>query len=129
AGVASSKKARTRWRMGGLLDSCRTLPRRERLSQRRHPPAGIEELVGREAAQAALDVPARLIERNLLDEAVQRQRPARFQPRRYGRRPRIVGSERQRRMLEAREQLAQVRAADADVHLRLVQARRRVALD
>src|SRR2546421_166677 len=72
--------------------------------------------VGRgEPAQAALPAPARLVRRNLPDERAQRQRPADLEPSGDGAGPRIVGGQRQPRMLEARVQLAQIGPADPDV--------------
>src|SRR5712692_4529517 len=77
----------------------------------------VEVLVGGEAAQATLHVGAGLVERDLLDEGVERQRAARLHPPRHRARPGVVRGERQRWMVEAPVHLAQVRGADADVHL------------
>src|ERR1700694_5830101 len=97
------------------------LARREPLVDARAPCSGnaVEELVRSEGAQATLDVASRLVQRNLLDERVERHPAPRLHPARHRARPRVAGGERERRVLELRVQLAEVCAADAQVHVRV----------
>src|ERR1700737_2826317 len=94
--------------------------RGERLSEMRQPglATAVQVLVGGEAAQAALHVAARFVQRDLLDERVERQLAACAQPPRHPARSGVVGGERQRWMAEMRVPLAQVAAAQADVNRR-----------
>src|SRR3954453_10134148 len=74
---------------------------RERLPQGRDAAVGVEELIGGEAAQAPLDVAARLVERDLLDELVELERAVPLEPAGHRAGARVVRSQRQRGVLEA----------------------------